>query len=98
MTDYLYFMDEMQYYELEIMMDNVKYSNKETWEQTRMLMYSVLSPYLKDKHAKPKDIFPLMTDDDYKEVYEEPKPTKEDFYRLSDMSKRLAKELKNKGK
>lgn len=60
---YTYFMDEMQEYEIPILLDNLSISQKNNWIQTRYIMWSNLKPYLKKKSAKPEDIFPLPWDE-----------------------------------
>ena len=61
-------MDELQDYEIELLMSNIHYSYKNEWEMTRMIMYSEMLPYMKKgSDKKPKDILSLPTDDDYEE-------------------------------
>ena len=89
-------MDNMQHYEAEMLLDNMMYANKDEWERTRMLMYTSLSPYLKKKDMSPQELFPLVTDDNCIEVYEEPKPTKDDFERMKAMAQEFERKINSK--
>ena len=86
-------MNELQHYEAELLMDNMIYSNKDEWERTRMLMYASLSPYLKRKNITPEELYPLATDDNYKEIYKENAPTTDDFIRMRDISNEFARKI-----
>ena len=89
-------MDKMEHYEAEMLMDNMNYADKEEWERTRLLMYSALSPYLKNKSMKPEELLPLSTDDAIKEQYEEHKPTKNEYDEMRQMTMEFANRLKEK--
>lgn len=54
-------MDSLQEYEIRILIDMIPWANKASYEQTRLLLWGVLSPYMKQKKS-PKDILPLQTD------------------------------------
>lgn len=54
-------MDRMQDYEVHLLIDYLPWCNKTNWEQTRMLLWGILSPYLKNKKT-PDKILPLATD------------------------------------
>lgn len=69
---YDYFMDRLQEYEVHLLIDYLPWCNKIDWEQTRMILWGVLSPYLKNKKS-PKDILPLETDNKTLE-YEKDEP------------------------
>jgi hypothetical protein len=57
-------MDDLKDWELELLIDNSIWSNKVSWEQTRMVMYSAVLPYMKKGLNKTaKDLLPLPTDD-----------------------------------
>lgn len=63
-------MDELQEYELPFLLENISLSCKQDWIQTRYIIWSALKPHLKNKHAKPQDIFPLVWDEKNKDVTE----------------------------
>jgi len=64
MVSYEYFMDDIMDYEIELLIKNIHWSNKVSWEQTRMVMYSSVLPYMKKGLNKTaKDLLPLPTDD-----------------------------------
>lgn len=56
-------MDELQYYEIPFLVENAPLSFKQQWFQTRYIIWSSLKPYLKNKYAKPEDVFPLIWDE-----------------------------------
>lgn len=45
----IYVMDEMRYYEISEILENGLYKNRESWEQTRMLMYIISQIVSKNK-------------------------------------------------
>ena len=57
-------MDEMEYWELGILIDNYTQSYKQIWESNRMVAVAAISPYLSkgDKKKKPQDLFPIPSD------------------------------------
>lgn len=59
--DYKYFMDELQPYELQLFIDMLPWATHIQMEQTRMIMYSIAAPYMKQK-KNIKDFLPLPTD------------------------------------
>lgn len=68
-VDYQYFMDYMTEYEIELCMKNMHFASKNEWEQTRMIMYTNLSPYMKRGQSKtPQDLFPLATDEEQEQT------------------------------
>lgn len=68
--DYEYFMDEMTEWEIELCMKNMHFASKNEWEQTRMIMYTNLSPYFKRGQSKsPAELFPLSTDSEKEEKH-----------------------------
>lgn len=73
-------MDSMQEWELHLLADMVPWAHKDSYEQTRLLMWSILSPYFKKGVSKkPQDILPLETDKkDTPEEY-----TKDDIFYIS---------------
>lgn len=54
-------MDEMQPYELYLILDNLNYSIKNDWEIGREIMWSNLQPWSKKK-LKPEDVISLPWD------------------------------------
>lgn len=62
--DYKYFMDECQEYEIQLLTEMLPWANRQSMEETRMLMYSVSAPYMKHK-KKLTEFLPLSTDKDY---------------------------------
>lgn len=58
---YEYFMDECQEYEIQLLSEMLPWSTHQEMEQTRMIMYSVCAPYMKNK-KKIAEFFPLVTD------------------------------------
>ena len=68
-VDYQYFMDYMTEYEIELCMKNMHFASKNEWEQTRMIMYTNLSPYMKRGQSKtPQELFPLATDEEQEQT------------------------------
>lgn len=59
--EYEYFMDECQEYEIQLLSEMIPWSTHQEMEQTRMIMYTVCSPYMKHK-KKITEFFPLYTD------------------------------------
>lgn len=65
LVSYEYFMDELKDYELELLIEGHDNANKISWEQTRMLMYSILAPYQKKgKNIKTTDILSFPWDNE----------------------------------
>ena len=57
-------MDDIRDWELELLMHNLHWADKVSWEQARMVMYSAVLPYMKRGLNKTaKDLLPLPTDD-----------------------------------
>lgn len=48
-------MDEMTEYEAELLISNLQYADRVSWEQTRLQMFSSVVPYSKKK-IQPTDI------------------------------------------
>lgn len=71
-------MDELQEWELHLLANMIPWAHKADYEQTRLIMWSVLSPYFKKGvNKKPSDILPLATDSDYKEPERSPEEVNE---------------------
>lgn len=65
LVSYEYFMDELKDYELNLLIEGHEGADKSTWEQTRMLMYSILAPYQKKgKELKITDVLKFPWDND----------------------------------
>ena len=58
---YEYFLDKMQQYEIQPLIDMLPWTNKQSLEQTRILLWGSLSPYLKHKKTA-EQMMPLRTD------------------------------------
>lgn len=54
-------MDDMQDWEIYLLLRYLKYANKNQWEQTRMIVWASLCPYLKGNKT-PNEILPLPFD------------------------------------
>jgi len=54
-------MDYINDSEIQLLIQNIKYSDKKELERTRLLMYCISTPYMKFK-KNIKDFFPLETD------------------------------------
>ena len=65
LVSYEYFMDEIKDYELQLLMDGSGFAYMISWEQTRMLMCSMLAPYQKKgKELKITDVLSFPWDND----------------------------------
>ena len=71
LVSYTYFMDEMQYYEVPLMFENIHMPTKQDWLMTRYMMWSALAPHMKES-KDPRELMPLAF-----EVEEEEKKRKE---------------------
>lgn len=60
-VSYDYFMDRMQQYELQMFIDMLPWAFKHDSEQTRLVLWGILSPYMKKKQS-PEELLPLVTD------------------------------------
>jgi len=58
-------MDELQDYELQLLIENICWSYKNEWEMSRLISYCAVAPYMKNKKDIDK-MFPLPTDNDNK--------------------------------
>lgn len=59
-------MDYAEEYEIQLLADMVQWSTHQSMEQTRMLMYSMAAPYMKQK-KKLHEFMPLITDSEVEE-------------------------------
>lgn len=65
LVSYEYFMDELKDYELNLLIEGHEGNDRTSWEQTRLLMYSVLAPYQKKgKELKITDVLSFPWDND----------------------------------
>lgn len=58
---YEYFMFQLQDFEIQDLIKYLPFAAKTSYEQTRLLLWGVLSPYMKVK-KKASEILPLATD------------------------------------
>lgn len=58
-----YFMDEMTWGDLIILLKYLEFAEVIEWQQTRELMLTTLRPYLKKKDTTAQDLFTLPTDE-----------------------------------
>lgn len=63
-----YFLDTMQWGDIAIASAYIDYAEVTQWMQTRELMLSILSPYLKKKDTTGKDLIHLPIDDEDKDT------------------------------
>ncbi len=91
-----YFLDVMQPWELEFIFKNLAYAQKNEWEQTRLLYYGSIQPYLKDK-TDLQEVFPLPFDNKNEDTHAQQNVTQESFEKLEERGNELAS-LLNEGK
>jgi hypothetical protein len=87
-----YFFDKMQFYELNTILSSLNKSIKNTWEQTRMIAYTI-AQCNSTKQLKPTDIlkFDWDNNDHKQEII-----TKEDVARLKEKATTFASKLNTK--
>lgn len=56
-----YFLDSMNWDDVRILLDELEVSNRDSWEQTRLVMWSVIQSQ-SSKKIKPIDVLPLSWD------------------------------------
>ncbi|MDL2243907.1 hypothetical protein LJC54_00155 [Parabacteroides sp. OttesenSCG-928-J18] len=86
--DPIYFLDKMSFYELNNLIENIHYKNREQWEQTRLLAYISASPYSK-KSLKINDIMEFDWDNKKEEKQEPKEITDADIERLRREAKQM---------
>ncbi len=65
-------MDEMQEWELHLISNMIPWAGKNSYEQTRLIMWSIAAPYFKKGQGKsPEQFFPLYTDENKAIKYDE---------------------------
>ncbi|WP_229058505.1 MULTISPECIES: hypothetical protein [Parabacteroides] len=87
-----YVLDQMEYYEIDAILESLKYQHRDSWEQTRMVCY-VLAQSNSTKSLKPTDIIRLPWDDENNNKAE-PKDTyisAEDIERLKKKAEQFIK-------
>ena len=88
-------MDEMQHYEINDYIDNIKYLNRNEWEQTRYMVYANAQMNTQ-KQLKPTDLLKFAwdngTDDGENNI------SKEDIERLRKKSEQIILNRLNNGK
>ena len=57
-------MDELEYYELELLLENYCFAYQNEWEIGRMISYNIMKPNLKKQYQNKKitELLPLMSD------------------------------------
>lgn len=55
-------MDELEYYELDLLLENYNLSYKNEWEIGRLISYHAIAPYLKKSSKTIQQIIPLSSD------------------------------------
>ena len=91
-----YFLDEMQEYEISMIFDNLKYLDRNSWEQTRFQIYANAQMNTR-KHLKETDIMKLPWDNG--DTDGETEITTVDVNRLQEKSQRIIQSLnRNNGK
>lgn len=91
-------MDDIKDYELELLFDLYSNADRSSWEQTRLLMYTMLAPYRKKgSNTKPTDILPLPWDNGYEQSYKQSdKPlTQEQVDMLRERSEKIKDSMKS---
>lgn len=84
-----YFLDKMQWYEVEACLNGLENKDKTSWEQTRFLSY-MIAQVNSSKKLKPTDILSFKWD----EIKVDTSISNEDVQRLKDKAKQLTKILK----
>lgn len=86
-----YFMSDLQDFEVELLYENLKYADRPSWEQTRLISF-ILAQVNSKKHLEMTDIMSFPWDDNYEEKNTE--MTNEDRDRLREKAKAFEKLLK----
>ena len=85
----------MQEYEISIIVDNLQFNNKESWEQTRFIAFANIQKSTKKK-LSPQDIlkFPWEKEEDKKDI----EISDVDIKRLEKKSQMISKLINANGK
>lgn len=86
-----YVLDEMDSYLIPIFLEGLYLSNKESWEQTRELLY-MTAQVNSTKKIKPEDLMKFPWDS-YKPEFEKKPVTEEDKIRLEEKAKLFKQKL-----
>lgn len=78
-----YFLDSMDWHEVALLLDQLEYSNRDSWEQTRLQMWAVLQSQ-SSKRIKVTDVLPFSWDKT-KEVKEITRNDIEEFKRRNNL-------------
>ena len=82
-----YFLDKMQWYEVDSCLNGLENKNKISWEQTRFISY-IMAQCNSTKKLKPSDILSFKWDDE-----QDTSITDEDIRRLKDKANKTIKLL-----
>lgn len=91
-----YFLDKMQFYELNIICDSLHLRQKDNWEQARLVAY-IIAQVNSKKRLKPTDIIKFGWEDKNNNKSQEQAMTLDDIERIKQMAKEREKLLKEKG-
>lgn len=90
-----YFWEKMQFYELQILIDNIELISKNGWEQTRMLAY-IQAQMNSKKTLKPEDIMKFTWDNvEIESNIEDGFASEEDKERLGKRIKEMENKMRN---
>lgn len=90
-----YFLDKMQFYELNIICDSLHLRQKDNWEQARLVAY-IIAQVNSKKRLKPTDIIKFGWEDKINKPQEQTM-TLNDVERIKQMAAEREKILKEKG-
>ena len=82
-----YFLDELQFYELDVLTENLQLSYRQSWEQTRQISY-IVAQTQSSKKLKPTDIMKFSWDGETKKS-DKTGITKEEIERLKQKAKQI---------
>lgn len=88
-----YFLDEMQVYEVNTIIENLPYLDRTSWEQSRFQIYSSVQINSKKK-INPTDIMKFAWDNDKEDIT----ISNDDIERLKEKSKQIYQTIINNGK
>ncbi len=88
-----YFMDKCSVWELNDHYDNIKYADRNDWEQTRLLMYVIAQTNTSKKLDIKKDIMTLPWDNEHKKP--EINVTAADVERMKQLAAQQLRKLHN---
>ena len=91
-VDYQYFMDELQEYEINNIVENLKFADKNKWESARLIAYVIAKANFKNI-KKAQDFLPLPWDETETKPTGKKKPkntniTQEEINRLKKLSEK----------